>query len=611
MSVDELHSLLQRQIRKHWPLAEVPPELWGLLRAVDDAYRAQDSERKMIERSLELSSQELLRANHEARAILQALPDLVLQLDRGGRIISCRAGNPSDLTSPSHQLVGKRIDRSPSPEVSAAFHGALQDVATTRQMASFRYEMPIGGKVLHYEARLVPVNEEMLVAIVRNVTEQIEAEAALVSSKELLQAILDSTAESVWVVDRAGVTSFVNKSAALLCGWPIEELIGRSPHEILHAGEDAAAEAACPLAHALHRGAFRATRDAQFRRRDGSLFPVQFTASPIQQGGHGAGLVLTFTDVTEARTMESQLLQAQKLQAIGQLAAGIAHEINTPTQYLGDNVRFLDDSFTALRGILTTYGDAKEQLKSDPRWAALVAAIETAEQAADLNYLCEEIPAAVKQSLEGLDRVATIVRAMREFSHPGSKEIAPCDINHAIENTVTISRNEWKYVATLDLDLDRSIPPVPCYLNEFNQVTLNMIVNSAHAIGEAKRLAPTHEGRIRISSRLLGNDVAIEIEDNGAGIPPAVIGRIYEPFFTTKGVGKGTGQGLAIAHSVIVNKHRGRIEVESRVGEGTRFTIRIPRERSDLLLEPDEPEQADQEGAGDGSESGSRDSRAA
>lgn len=283
------------------------------------------------------------------------------------------------------------------------------------------------------------------------------------------------------------------------------------------------------------------------------------------------------TDAPDAQTLGSQLRQARKLQELGQLAAGIAHEITTPTQYLTDNVRFLEDAFAALRRVLSAYSSARKQLRKEVRWSELIAELEAAEEAADLAYLSAEIPAALAQSAQGLERIATIVKAIREFSHPGSREIVSCDLNHAIENALTISRGEWKDVAVIHLDLDGAIPPVAGDPNELSQVILAMIVNSVHAIAEAKSADPVREGRIRISSRLLGeSEIAIEIEDNGAGIPPEIIGRIYEPFFTTKAVGRGTGQGLAMARSVLVEKYRGRLEVESSVGQRTCFKIRIP-----------------------------------
>ncbi len=265
----------------------------------------------------------------------------------------------------------------------------------------------------------------------------------------------------------------------------------------------------------------------------------------------------------ERDRLEDNLRQAQKLEAIGQLAAGIAHEINTPTQYVGDNLRFLKESFgelDALLGQLVETGGA-------PARQAL--------GEADFDYLKEEIPRALNQSLEGVDRVAKIVRAMKEFSHPAREKTAT-DLNRAIQSTITVASNEWKYVADLDMDLDTNLPAVHCSPAEFNQVVLNMVVNAAHAISDVVGDGGKGKGKIRVKTRADGDWAVVEIGDTGSGMPAHVQQRIFEPFFTTKDVGKGTGQGLAIAHNVIVDKHAGFIKVTSSPGAGTTFTIRLP-----------------------------------
>ncbi len=265
----------------------------------------------------------------------------------------------------------------------------------------------------------------------------------------------------------------------------------------------------------------------------------------------------------ERDRLEDNLRQAQKLEAIGQLAAGIAHEINTPTQYVGDNLRFLKESFDELDGLLANLVEAG----GGPVSEALAAT--------DFDYLKEEIPRALNQSLEGVDRVAKIVRAMKEFSHPAREKTAT-DLNRAIQSTITVASNEWKYVAELEMDLDSGLPPVHCSPAEFNQVVLNMVVNAAHAITDVVGDGGKGKGKIRVKTRPEGDWVIVEIADTGAGMPAHVQQRIFEPFFTTKEVGKGTGQGLAIAHNVIVDKHGGTIKVSSTPGKGTTFTIRLP-----------------------------------
>jgi PAS domain S-box-containing protein len=274
------------------------------------------------------------------------------------------------------------------------------------------------------------------------------------------------------------------------------------------------------------------------------------------------------------RQSEIQLLMAQKLESIGQLAAGMAHEINTPIQYVGDNAKFLDEAFRDLLRFLDPHTELADALRNPAR-TDLVTALDQTVQNVDLNYLRDEIPKATEQLLEGVAQVARIVRAMKEFSHPGPVEKAPVDINRAIESTVLVSKNEWKYIAELTTDLDPELPPVPCVAGEFNQVMLNLIMNAAYAIGDVVR-GSDRKGSIRIGTRRDGEWVEVRVSDTGAGIPEDIRTRIFTPFFTTKEVGKGTGQGLAMAHAVIVKKHQGTIRFESETGVGTTFVVRLP-----------------------------------
>jgi signal transduction histidine kinase len=259
---------------------------------------------------------------------------------------------------------------------------------------------------------------------------------------------------------------------------------------------------------------------------------------------------------------------------VGQLAAGIAHEINTPTQYVGDNLRFLQESFGALSAVLVAYREMArptDAARADRLWSEH-----------DTDYLVEEIPRATAQALDGVGRVADIVRAMKDFSHPGSDEPVPADLNRAIINTVEISRNEWKYVADLQLDLQPDLPPVPCLLGEIQQVVLNLVVNAAHAIAEAEADSG-RKGTIVVTTRAVEETVEMRVQDSGTGIPESARPRIFEPFFTTKPVGRGTGQGLAISRDVVVRKHRGSITFETEAGRGTTFTVRLPLHPDDTL----------------------------
>jgi signal transduction histidine kinase len=273
---------------------------------------------------------------------------------------------------------------------------------------------------------------------------------------------------------------------------------------------------------------------------------------------------------SESKRLELELHQSQKLEAVGRLAAGIAHEINTPIQYIGDNTRFLAEAFEALRTMLARQREVLAQAAPPEAVAGLARVAESL----DLEYVVEQVEPAIARTLDGVQRVATIVRAMKEFAHPDQKEMVATDLNRALQATLDVARNEYKYVADVELALG-ALPPVTCHAGDVNQVFLNLIVNAAHAIGDVVK-GTGAKGRIRIATAREGTAmVLVTVDDTGGGIPAAIQDKIFEPFFTTKEVGKGTGQGLAIARS-IVEKHKGTIRFCSRPGDGTTFQIRLP-----------------------------------
>src|SRR5208282_2252709 len=250
-------------------------------------------------------------------------------------------------------------------------------------------------------------------------------------------------------------------------------------------------------------------------------------------------LLIIGTDVTDREVLGQQLRQAQKLEAIGQLAAGIAHEINTPIQYVGDNTRFLQESWRSFYPLLAITREMQQEATLGPISPQTLQRFDALAQGADLEYL-------------------------------------QIEINHAIETTITVARNEWKYVSDVETDLDRDLPLVLCHAGEFNQVILNLLINAAQAIGQAVGDGSQGKGKIVVSTLRNHNSAEISISDTGVGIPEAVRSRVFEPFFTTKAVGKGTGQGLALAHNAIVRRHGGKIWFDSEMGKGTTFYIRLP-----------------------------------
>jgi len=255
------------------------------------------------------------------------------------------------------------------------------------------------------------------------------------------------------------------------------------------------------------------------------------------------------------------------------LAAGIAHEINTPSQFVGDNIRFLHETFRDLEPLLKLV----KVLKNEGSKNTAIKELAGIAEGLDIDFILQEFPSAIEESLEGMKRVTEIVKAMRDFSHPGSGDLKMVDLNKALQSVVTVAKNEWKYVSTVELNLDPELPEVSCLPGEINQVFLNLLVNAAQAIGEKyKEKIDGEKGLISIISRQKENWVEIEFRDTANGIPEEVRNKIFDPFFTTKEVGKGTGQGLAISYDVVVNKHSGKLSFHTIINEGTSFFVQLP-----------------------------------
>jgi two-component system, NtrC family, sensor kinase len=263
---------------------------------------------------------------------------------------------------------------------------------------------------------------------------------------------------------------------------------------------------------------------------------------------------------------------AQKLESVGRLAAGVAHEINTPIQFIGDSVYFLRDAILGLVQLLEFYRamtHSGEAALSETSLQELA----QAEEDADVSYLVDHVPGAIDRALDGVKRVASIVQAMREFAHPDLVEMGPADLNRALRSTLEVARNEYKYLADVEVALG-DIPQVICHVGDLNQVFLNLIINAVHAIVDLN--AEGQRGKIKVLTFQEGEHVTIQISDSGCGIPAEIQDKIFDPFFTTKEVGRGTGQGLAIARAIVVEKHRGSLTFESKPNQGTTFSIRLP-----------------------------------
>lgn len=385
-----------------------------------------------------------------------------------------------------------------------------------------------------------------------------------------LSLAVEQSPVSVMITDLGGRIAYVNRKFVECTGYRADEVLGKNPR-FLKSGHTSREEYknlwAAITSGQEWRGEFHN------RKKNGDLYWESAVITPIRdEKGNITHFLSLKEDITERRMMQAQLQRAQKLEAIGQLAAGIAHEINTPMQFIGDNTRFVQQAWSTLNELISLFCSLQEATFKQLGWRDRLNGYDVD----DLKELQNEVPAAIEQSLDGVRRVSKIVHAMKEFSHPGCEEKQPTDINHAIETTLTVARNEWKYVADLETELAPDVGLVSCHRGEFNQVILNLLVNAAQAIAMVVGDGSKSRGKITIRTMRDQNEVEISIHDTGCGIPLAVRPHIFEPFFTTKDVGQGTGQGLALAHAAIVKKHGGKIWFESEVGKGTTFFIRLP-----------------------------------
>ncbi len=522
-------------------------------------------------------------------ATLDTLSAAVAILDERGRILAVNAAW-MEFRDPGNPLVHGFRPGEDYRQVCTQLlseHGRLAEVALgplelmAGGRATFTADYPgVGqGPSRWYATTVNRFADEGLKRVVlahREITDRRLAEERLRESENLFRLITEHAADLITLLDGSGRRVYCSPSYFTLLGYTTEELVPHSPLAIIHEEDrDPVKQSVQMVLDGLRESAFLEVR---LIRKDGTFGFFESRLVAIRDGGgkETTGLLVVSRDISERavaeqerRRMEVQLRHAQKMESIGQLAAGIAHEINTPIQYIGDNLRFMLGAVEELLGALDGLPPEAPGLEDGLK------ALRERLQAADVDYLRKELPKAARQSLEGVARVSKIVGAMKEFSHPGSETKTMADLNRAIESTVAVSRNEWKYVADLDLDLDPQLQALPCYPGEINQVVLNLIVNAAHAIGD--RVGRSGEkGHITIRTRSEAGQVVIQVEDTGGGIPEAIRGRIFDPFFTTKGVGKGSGQGLAIAHSVVVDKHGGTIGFETELGQGTLFSIHLP-----------------------------------
>jgi signal transduction histidine kinase len=410
---------------------------------------------------------------------------------------------------------------------------------------------------------------------------------------ELLPTILEALPIGIFIATAQGTAFQCNRMAATLLGrritsgLPLASFAQR--HAIYRAGSgELYPTELLPILRAT-RGEACAATDLELQRPAGALRLTMQAAPVCDRAGRVIFAVATLVEqplpalpsspppYAESSVPGSGVRAARNLETIGELAAGVAHEINTPMQYIGDNTAFLG---VTVRRLLDLAASFERLVKACSGGQApspeVVSECERELTQRRLHYLREQAPLAIEQTQSGIDQVRAIVQALKEFSHPGEDEPVLVDINRLVNMATTVTRNAWRYVAELNLELAEDLQPVRGYPQELGQVLINLIVNAAHALEERAETNERHPGTITIRTRSCGDHVEIDVADDGTGIPDAVRDRIMSPFFTTKPVGKGTGQGLPLARKVIVERHQGRLSFESKVGLGTTFTIVLP-----------------------------------
>ena len=532
--------------------------------------------------------QALVEAESRSRLLLESVVEGIYGLDIEGRATFVNSAAASMLGYEVDELIGRQMhtlihhtypDGTPYPTESCPMYAAFTDGTVHVVDNEVLWRKDGSSFVIRYTSMPMYKEKELIGAVVTftDITAEIEAGEALDKEHQFNQRLVRAIPSILIATDVERHITLWNTAAEKVFGIAAEQVIGRDVEEC---GVDCDWHEMARSVAECRKAGYSRLDNFRFSRSDGSDGFLGITFNPIIENGTMAGYLLLGSDVTERIRLQNQLQLAQKMEAVGELAAGIAHEINTPLQYVGDNVRFLKDSFHDMQALLEHYHKLKDQCEKEQFAPEMVELIQQADEEADIEFMMEEIPSAITQSLDGIEKAARIVGAMKEFSHPGQKEKGLADINRMLESTITVARNEWKYAAKMRTDYDEDLPMVKC-LPELNQVFLNMIVNAAHAI-EAKQAGDSNQiGEITVATSHHDREVWIEISDTGTGIPQAIQNKVFDPFFTTKEVGKGTGQGLAISHNIIVELHKGSLDIVSEEGKGTTFIIRIPIDQGD------------------------------
>ncbi len=526
------------------------------------------------------------------QSLIENLPQRLFYKDAESRYVSCNRLYAKDLGIQPGDISG-RFDTDFYPlEQAEQFVREDQHVMQTGQILEQDTVRNFQGIESSYHRLKAPLRDTAgavigVFGMYWDNSQEKRSQAALKESEEKFAAMANSAQDAIVMVNQNEEVVFWNMASESMFGFHVEDIVGQRLDDWIEPGtsRDEFARLVANLTTPGRERSTGKTMELTALRKGREPFPIELSISALQLKGqwHVIGIMRDISErkrvEQEKQLMEVQLRQAQKLESIGQLAAGISHEINTPTQFVGDNTQFFKEAVGDLESLIDTYQTLIQGAESGAELAPMIQAVKDKEEEIDLEFLREELPRAVDQSIEGVERIAKIVSAMKEFSHPGVVDMVETDINRALKTTLEVSRNEWKYVAEITLDLADDLPKVLCVPDQINQVFLNLIVNAAHAISDTLQEGGARMGMITVSTQKRDDSVEIRISDTGTGVPDDIKGRIFDPFFTTKVVGKGTGQGLCIAFTTVAERHGGNLRVEDNPEGGAVFIVNLPLNR--------------------------------
>lgn len=540
------------------------------------------AERNLLESRVASRTKQLKTAQRFRETILNSIDASICILDANGNIVFVNdnwvdlvrmtMGESANCGIGASYLEDCGISQLGSQEFAEEAHRNITLVSLGEIDSYFtEHSFTHGSSERHFRLSASPVvlENEIGVAIVYvDISHLKQAERR---ASELARLILESPDEVLIASFETGEFLEVNEGASKKTGYERKELLKLGLDDLFPS-----VHASCfqsRIRDYPSSGQGSRSFESTVRRKNGDTYPCRVSLHQATFEDQQVWLLFV-ADLTEQRRLEAKLNQAQKLESLGTLAAGIAHEINTPMQCVVGNFEFLRNSFQRLLQV-TDY--AISLLEADQiDWSQEREKLQELRKQSKYDFHRKQTPLAIDESADSSRRIVSIVRAMKAMSHPGCKEAVETDLHETINNCVMICRNRWKSVAKLELLLSPEVPKIKAYPAELSQVFVNLIVNAADAIAERHDSVQLQPGLITIETKFHQNAVVIRVSDNGCGIPDSIRSRIFDPFFTTKSIGKGTGQGLAITHSVIVEKHHGKINVETQFGMGTTFWLELP-----------------------------------